>query len=262
MLTSADSPTEPEPADAIVLGPRWSRAIVPLLLIGIAALVWAVYPGHCAAWLTASAAGWIAAFLLGCDKIGTLLWCLGAALTSGPLCIVITHGTSDDIAREKLVAIAGFLLLIVAAFRFLLRASRKTAAARGPNAAMVVVTVFTLIIPVVIGAMISRVRGYEEEYQETTQMLIAIDRVGADVEAFRVARGKLPADEGELVAWRGAPMPTWGRHGAVRYHLASNNTYYLESMANSFWGRGWDIFGYIVTSGGPKSNTPIHVELF
>jgi hypothetical protein len=261
MSTSAGNSRAPEPENAIILGPRWYRAIVPLLLAGIAALAWAIYPGQWAACLTVIATAWIAAYRLGCDRIGVLLWCLAAGLASSPLCIVITRGTSDDFARLKPFTAAAFLLLIATGVRFFW-VLRKTAVARGANAAMIVVALFTLIVPAIVGSMISRTREYEEEYQETTLMLLGIHQVGSDVDSFRTAQGRLPKDEAEVAAWRGSPMPSWGRHGAVHYQAYGGGQYRLDTLVSHFWGRGWDIFGYIVSSSGPQSAMPLHVELF
>jgi hypothetical protein len=261
MSSSADILPQSKSDPTIERPSALSRAIVPLLLAGFAALAWAIYPGQWVAWTTAIASGWIAAYRLGCDKIGTLLWCVAAGLASGPICIVVTHSTFDNLSRESPIAVTALPLLIVAGLRFLW-AARKTTLARGPNAAMVVVSVFTLIIPASVAATISRVRDCDSEYQETTQMLLGLHQVASDIDAFRKARGRVPNDEDELVAWRGSPMPSWSKYGNVRLMLLQNGGYQLDSNTHGFWGYANDWAPYIVVYSHSQSFECIHIDPF
>jgi hypothetical protein len=239
---------------------RWSRAAIPLLLAGIAALAWAICPAQWAAWATVIAVAWIAAYRVGCDNIGGLLWGLAAGLASGPICIVTAHGTFDDFARLSPVTVATFPLLIAAGLR-LLWTVRKKSPNRGPNAAMIVVAVFTLIIPSLVSSMISRSRQYEEQYEESTQMFLGLHQVGRDVEAFHKARGRLPS-EAELVEWRGSPMPSWGSYGNIRLYVLQSGEYQLQSSTHGFWGYAYDWAPYIVVYTGARSPERIHIESF
>ena len=204
-------------------------------------------------------AAWIAAYRLGCDKAGALVWCLAAGLASGPLYVVITSGTSDDFLRQRHFGLVVLLLLLAAALRFLW-ARRK--AVRGPNTAAIVVAVFTLIIPAMVGSMISRTREDRADYQQATEVFVGLHRLAAEVETLRAARGRLPKDEAEFVAWRCGALPRLGRYSAVHYDKEEGDNYLLSSSLQHFWGRGWDMFGYDVLSRGPRSRERIQVELF
>jgi hypothetical protein len=246
----------------IAVRARWRWAAIPVLLVCVTVLAWAVHPGQAAAWIAAVAVAWLAAYRMGCDKIGAILWAMTAGLVSWPLCIVATHGTSEHLLRPGPFRVYLAPVLLLAALLRFLWAGRKTASANGSNAAMVVVTVFTLIIPATVVSMISSVRQDHSDYQETTQMLVGLHRVAADVESFRNVRGTLPKDEAELVAWRGCAMPSWGPYGKIHYQMEDKDGYCLQSGTQHFWGRGWDLFGYVVTSRGPRAAERIHVELF
>jgi hypothetical protein len=252
---------EPPPYEAqpkIWLSRLWQRAAAPLILVCAAILAWTILPTQWAVWFSVAVAAWIAAYRMGCDKIGALLWCLAAGLCLWPLCIVMSGGTSEELARQPPVGLIGVPLVIAAVLRFLW--ARQTSA-RGPNAAMIVVAVFTLVIPAMVGSMISRTRQYHADYQQTTEVLVGLHRLAAEVEAFRATRGRLPKDEAEFVAWRGRPMPDPGRYGRASYSLVGDE-YMLHSAVQQFWEHGWDFFGYDVYSRGPRSRERIEVEIF
>lgn len=230
----------------------------PLILVCAAILAWAILPAQWAVWFSVAVAAWIAAHRAGCDKIGALVWCLAAGLCLGPLCTIVSGGTSEEFARRPPVGLVGVPLVVAAMLRFLW-ARRK--AARGPNAAMIVVAVFTLVVPATVGSTIARTREYHADYQQTTDVIVGLHRLAAEVEAFRTAHGRLPKDEAEFVAWRGRPLPELGRYGRASYTLVGEK-YELYSAVQQFWGHAWDLFGYDVLFYGPRSTQRIEVQLF
>ena len=66
----------------------------------------------------------------------------------------------------------------------------------------------------------------------------------------------------ELETLRGAPLPAYWKDYRIEYQRLDEEHYRLACWMQSFWGHGWDYFGWCVFYRGPHAPRRIQIILF
>ena len=234
---------------------RWLSGV--LLLAAAWAFVIYMNAPWAASYVMAAAIGWILYRLARANASGIALWCL-AVVAVGTTCGVLPGSEADGLMA--LCSLTGVILLLASATAFL-AAALKDRIHRGGNCAGCNLALFTLIAWVAGYAGInSRVR-HQDAVQRTTETIIELHKLAAEVESIRARLGRLPNDEMELVALRQKPMPTFYRNFQIGYRL-DRDRYYLTCSLSDFWDCHWDLFGWIVSYYGPNAPRRMQIILF
>jgi hypothetical protein len=204
------------------------------------------------------AAGWALHRFARASARGTILWC-AAAVAMSVVGWTATGGDAEMI--REVCALVWLLLSLVSGIIFLIVAARQSAGRVG-NCAGCALALFTIIVPLAAGGAAQSRLHRIEQVRRTARMILIFHRLGAEVEAIRTRLGRLPADEEELVRLRGKPMPPDGEKYRIRYYRRDEKQYDMSYNAADFWGRHWDLFGWIFHYYGPSSPQRLHAELF
>lgn len=226
-----------------------------------------------AAWLLAARAAlpWVSAYVLALavagvlhrlarlSEAGVVLWALSVlAFSTGHWAATV----GGELGRIAELCLLSALILWVASCIAFLVAAAKDQARRAGNCAGFNLALFSLIAWFVVGNSIHGPILRQREVQQTTEELIELHKLAAEVESIRKRNGLLPKDEKEFAAKSSASMNSTGqdrRSGYVRY---DENRYRLLGSLGHFWGRHHDLFGWIVYHYGPNSPRRMRVVPF
>jgi hypothetical protein len=260
-MSGNDLPSTMEPSSR-----RWETWLgvpVGFVVVGVAAWLLTVY-AHApivAAWLVIAAVGWMLSRFGKASVLGIIVWIAAAAvLSAGFWTPVSFHGLF--FFPSSFAFTAGGLLLSLPAGIIFLIASIKNQPRCAGNCAGCMIVLFTFVIYCTSGSTMQTHRFGPESIQETRQMILTMHRLSAEIEAIRAKTGRLPKDEAELVALRGKPMPPYRGDYRVSYQRNDQGGYNLNCCASHFWGRGWDIFGWILIFHGPDAVQRLQAILF
>ncbi len=162
-----------------------------------------------------------------------------------------------------LMALCGFAtlaLVLVSSVIFLVTAFEDRARCGRHCAACI----FALSWLIISGSCVSKARGhtqYLEDVEHTTETLVTLHCLAADIETIRARLGRLPTQQ-ELETLRGAPLPAYWKDYRIEYQRLDEEHYHLACSMQSFWGHGWDLFGWRVFYRGPHAPRRIQIILF
>jgi hypothetical protein len=225
------------------------------------------------AWLLAARAAlpWVSAYVLALavagvmhrlarvSEAGVVLWGLAVSAFSTGHWAATVGGEPGRIA--ELCLLSALILWVASCVAFLVAAA-KDQTRRARNCAGFNLALFSLIAWFVVGNSINGPIRRQREVQQTTEELIELHKLAAEVESIRKWNGLLPKDDKEFAAKSSASMNPNGQvHGSgyVRY---DENRYRLHGSLGHFWGRHHDLFGWIVYYYGPNSPRRLRVVPF
>jgi hypothetical protein len=236
-----------------------------LIVTAASAVTWWLVAHMDLAWLAsyvmAAAIGWVLYRLARVNTVGIVLWCLAVVVLGTGLWALPT-GKVDGL---RVFCALTWLLSVVASSIVFFVAGVKDRTHRGRNCACCDLALFTLIGWIIICVICANVQSQvrrQEDAQQTTETLIKLHKLATEIESFRARLGRLPKDEEELVALRGEPMPTFYQQFAIHYKRLGGDRYELTCSLRSFWGYGWDLWGWHVAYYGCNSPRRIQVILF
>jgi hypothetical protein len=190
---------------------------------------------------------------------GLALWLVGTML------VISFSGISQNgwfiRGLDVLCAFAMMVIMLISCVVFLVTAFDDQTL-RGRHCAACVMVVSSVFIPASCAATSVRNAQYLKSVAFTTETLLTLNRLGIEIEAIRARLGRLPEGEQELVTLRGAPMPTFYEDYRISYERRDEQDYILSCTLDSFWGHGWDLFGWIVHYKGPDAPRRMQVILF
>ena len=239
--------------------PGWLLGIS--ILAAASAVAWAMVVYADAPWFAScvltAAVGGILHRLARVNTAGIVIWSMVALSTASSVCL-------PDVAFGLLALLCTLAAMVLSAISVIvfLVAAAKDRTRRGRNCACCNLVLFTLVVGATSGAKISGHLRHQEAARHTTETLVKLNKLGVEIESIRSRLGRLPKDEEELVALRGRPMPTFREQFQIHYSRCDGDHYYLECCVNDFWGRAWDIMGWIVYYHGPNSPRRIQVVSF
>jgi hypothetical protein len=239
---------------------RWFVGIA--MLTAVAGFTWLLTIHVGAPWMAGYViALGVSAFLYQFARLngaGVLLWGLAiSAIDTGYWTLTI----DDEGNSGPFCVLTGLALLVASGIVFLVAAVTDRTR-RGRNCAGCNVALFTLIAWFVIVRGITNHIYAEQQVQRTTDSLIALYKLGNEIDAFQARMGRIPKDEKELVAIWGKPLSPLGQHPRISYRRHGEDHYDLLCIFGHFWGRHWDIFGWNVSYDGPHSPRRMRVVPF
>lgn len=248
----------------------WLGVPLGLAVVGVAIWLLVAY-GHSpilAAWVVIAGVGWILCQYGKASVFAViLLWITAATMLALGLCRPISLG-QPWLGIGQFLGTAGFLLFLAAGLLFLI-ASLKDRKRCAGNCAGFMLVFFSVVIAAASAYNVHCHRDGIETVQETRQMLLTLHRLTMEIEAIHARTGRYPANEAELVALRGKPMPqyhcifriSYDRPGADDYR--NRGAYHLQCGATHFWADHWDtIFPWIFHFYGPDAVQRVYVETF
>lgn len=239
---------------------RWLSGV--LLLAASSAVAWVLVVHANLPWVAsyvlAAAIGWTLYRLARVNTAGVILWCL-AVVTTSTSCWALPHG--DEGALMALCGVTGSILFVASTIVYLI-AALKDRTRRGRNCACCNLALFTWIAWSASCASIGSRLRHQEAVQHTTETIITLHKLAADVESIRARLGRLPTDEKELVALRQKPMPLFYIQYQIGYQRVDQDRYHLTCSLSDFWDRHRDLFGWIVLYDGPAAPRRMQVILF
>jgi hypothetical protein len=231
------------------------------ILVATAALAWWLVVGMglpYVAWcLAATVVGLVLYRLSRVNGYGIALWLVAEILS------ITLRWMWQDAWFNGLMLLCAFallVLLLISCVIFLVTAFQDQAR-RGRHCAACIIVLSSLIIP---GSYVSKTAMHArdlEEFEHTTETLITLHRLAAEIETIRAHSGRLPTGE-ELETLRGAPLPVFWKDYRIQYERHDEEHYELSCTMQSFWGYGWDIWGWIVCYHGRDAPRRIQVILF
>ena len=240
-----------------------------LVVVGVVAWLVTVHSRvpTLAAWLAVVAVGWILYRFDWANRLGAVLLCISAAIILGLWLAASTPLEQQWVQIAQFVGTGASLLFFATGILFFI-ASIKVPKRCAGNCAGFMIVFFSVVIPAVSAYTIQSRRKTPEAVQETRQMLLTLHRLTAEIEAIHAKTGRYPANEAELVALRGKPMPQYHRTFRISYDRPGTDSYrkrgeyHLECSASRFWGKHWDLFGWIFHFYGPDATQRVYVETF
>lgn len=233
---------------------------LPLAAASVVAWALVVYVNvpWAAAYVMAAAIGWALYRHAHVSSLGILLWCLAVAARATD-CWLLLPG--EEIWFPTLCEMTGAVLFFASSIAFLVAAWKHRPHRMG-NCACCNLALFTLIAWSAGYATIGSRLRHQEAVQHTTDILVTLHNLAAEIEVIRSRLGRIPNDEEEFVALRRKPMPAYYSHYQIRYGLLDKDRYRLSCSLNSFWGHHWDLFGWNVAYHGPNEPRRVRVILF
>jgi hypothetical protein len=240
----------------------WCNFIAPVLGCTIAFVLITFFDLYVAAsWILITVVGYVLYRWTELRRSGIVLWCLAAAAISITMPMAFSVSYDVGSGTKEFFSALGILLTIASTVVFIIAAALDRTRFPG-NCGGAVLALSTFIISCAAVAAFHGDLSYLKEVKETTQTIVELHKIGNEVEKFKLQLGRLPNNEEELVNLRGKPMPTNGRFTIVNYYKLDDNHYSLNSSLRSFWGRHWDLFGYVLSYYGPHSTRRIYADLF
>lgn len=243
------------------LSKRWAWRVA-LAMVTTAFIGWlAVGAGwpHFAALLAATLIAYVLFRFARVNGYGLALWLVGIVLVISFSCVL--HNGWFIRGLEAFCGFVMIVLMLISCAVFLV-AAVDDQTRRGRHCAACVMVVSSVFIPASCAATFVRNAHYLKSVALTTETLLTLNRLSIEIEAIRARLGRLPKGEQELVTLRGAPMPTFYEDFQIRYERRDEQDYILSCTLNSFWGHGWDLFGWDLYYRGPDAPRRIQVILF
>jgi hypothetical protein len=244
--------------------------LLALTLVGVVTWLLAAYSHSplSAVWVVIAGLGWLL-YRFGKASIFAvaLLWVTAATMLALGLCQPILLG-QPWLRIGQFLGTAAFLVFLAAGLSFLIASLKDRAQCVG-NCAGFMVVFFSVVIAAASAYNVYCYRRGPETVQETRQMLLTLHRLTMEIEAIHAKTGRYPANEVELVALRGKPMPQYHRLFRISYDrpgpddYRSRGAYHLQCGTTHFWEDHWDtIFPWIFHFYGADAVQRVCVETF